>query len=146
MGISQKCEYAVRALLELAKRPGQSPMTSGEIAARQGIPSQFLANILNELKTAGLVVARRGVRGGYRLVCSPELLSVGRVVRLVDGPLDPVLCTRGVHQLDCSLKDRCSLPQLWQEAKDAVEAVYDRVTFAELARRDRLQDGRLPIE
>jgi Rrf2 family cysteine metabolism transcriptional repressor len=142
VSISQKCQYAVRALLELAKRSDQTPVRSGEIAASQAIPPRFLENILNELKTAGLVEARRGVQGGFVLACKPEDLTVGRVIRLVDGSLDPVRCTKGSDRRDCPLKDRCSLLQLWEEAKAAVEAVYDRATFAELARRDKAADGR----
>jgi len=136
MSISQKCQYAVRALLELSKRSGQAPMRSGEIAAKQAIPARFLENILNELKTAGLVEARRGAQGGFLLACKPEQLTVGRVIRLVDGSLDPVRCRKGPDQRDCPLKDRCSLLQLWEEAKAAVEAVYDRATFADLAKRE----------
>jgi Rrf2 family protein len=129
-------------LLELAKRSGQAPVRSGEIAARQAIPPRFLENILNELKTAGLVEARRGAQGGFILACKPEDLTVGRVIRLVDGSLDPVRCTKGSNRCNCPLKDRCSLLQLWEEAKAAVEAVYDRATFAELARRDKAADDR----
>ncbi len=140
MSISQKCQYAVRALLELSKQSGRTPLRSGEIAAKQAIPPRFLENILNELKTAGLVEARRGVQGGFLLACKPEELTVGRVIRLVDGPLDPVRCTKGADQRDCPLRDRCSLLQLWEEAKAAVEAVYDRATFAELAKREGLLD------
>ena len=149
MTVSQKCQYAVRALLELAKRSGQTPVRSGEIAARQAIPPRFLENILNELKNAGLVEAHSGSRGGFVLACKPEQLTVGRVIRLVDGPLDPVRCTKdttgtsdskGAAQRDCPLKDRCSLIGLWQEAKTAVEAVYDRTTFAELSKRENELD------
>lgn len=140
MSVSQKCQYAIRALLELAKRYGQAPVRSGEIAARQAIPPRFLENILNELKTAGLVEARRGVHGGFQLACPPEELTVGRVIRVVDGPMDPVRCTKDPSQTDCALRDRCSLLQLWAQAKAAVEAVYDGTTFAELARRELALD------
>ncbi len=136
MGISQKCQYAVRALLELAKRPDQTPVPTAEIANRQAIPQRFLEVILNELKAVGLVEARRGPRGGFLLACDPEELTVGRVIRLIEGSLDPVRCTRGPDQRDCALSDRCSLLELWQKAKAAVEAVYDGATFADLARRE----------
>lgn len=136
MGISQKCQYAVRALLELAKRHGRAIVQTDEIAARQAIPPRFLGNILNELRTAGLVAARRGPHGGFLLACDPRQLTVGRVIRLVDGPLDPVRCSKGPDKPDCPLKDRCSLVQLWEEAKSAVEAVYDGATFADLAQRE----------
>ncbi|NLX57754.1 MAG: Rrf2 family transcriptional regulator [Phycisphaerae bacterium] len=146
MSISQKCQYAIRALLELAKRSDQVPVRSSEIAAKQAIPQRFLENILNELKTAGLVEARRGVQGGFVLACKPDILTVGRVIRLVDGSLDPVRCTKGPDQRDCPLKDRCSLLQLWEEAKAAVEAVYDRATFAELAKRENAVDRQQTAE
>jgi Rrf2 family transcriptional regulator, cysteine metabolism repressor len=136
MSISQKCQYAVRALLELAKRNGQSSIRSSQIAARQAIPPRFLVNILTELKAAGLVEARRGAHGGFVLAVRPEELTVGQVIRLVDGPLDQVSCTQGSAQRDCPLKDRCSLLQLWQQAKTAVESVYDGATFADLAARE----------
>ena len=110
------------------------------IAQAQAIPARFLENILNELKTAGLVEARRGAQGGFLLACKPEELTVGQVIRLVDGSLDPVRCTKGADQRDCPLKDRCSLLVLWEEAKTAVETVYDRANFADLARREMEMD------
>jgi Rrf2 family protein len=136
MSVSQKCQYAVRALLELSKRYGRPFVRSGEIAQRQAIPPRFLVNILNELKNAGLVAARRGAQGGFTLACRPQELTVGQVIRLVDGPLDAVKCTKGASQRDCPLKEKCSLLQLWEEAKAAVEAVYDGTTFADLAARE----------
>src|SRR5664280_658065 len=116
MGISQKCQYAVRALLELAKRHGRGIVQTDEIAAKQAIPPRFLGNILNELRAAGLVTARRGPHGGFLLACDPKELTVGRVIRLIDGPLDPVRCTKASDQTDCPLKDRCSLVELWEQA------------------------------
>lgn len=136
MSVSLKCQYAVRALLELAKRYGEPSLRSSQIAERQAIPPRFLVNILNELKTAGLVAARRGARGGFTLACRPQDLTVGQVIRLIDGPLDPVKCTQGSSQRDCPLKNKCSLLPLWQDAKAAVEAVYDSATFADLAERE----------
>jgi Rrf2 family transcriptional regulator, cysteine metabolism repressor len=136
MSISQKCQYAVRAILELSKHYGRTPLKSGEIASRQAVPPRFLEVILNELKTAGIVEARRGARGGFLLACKPEDLTVGRVIRLVDGPLDPVRCTGDLGSSYCPLRDKCSLIVLWSEAKAAVEAVYDNATFAQLAQRE----------
>ena len=142
MNISQKCQYAVRALLELAKRYGQPPVRSGEIAAQQAIPPRFLENILNELKTAGLVDARRGARGGFQLACKPKQLTVGRIIRLIEGPLDPVRCIRDRDSASCPLRDRCSLIDLWNEAKEAVEKVYDSATFEDLVNREKDLDRR----
>jgi len=142
MSVSQKCQYAVRALLELAKRTNRSPVRSGEIASRQGIPPRFLENILNELKTAGLVEARRGVQGGFLLACDPQKLTVGRVIRLIDGSLDPVRGVKDTQQQELPTQDRCCLLSLWEEAKIALETVYDRANFADLARKDIEMDRR----
>ena len=140
MNISQKCQYAVRALLELSKHHGNSPLKSGEIAARQAIPVRFLEVILNELKTSGLVQARRGVQGGFLLACKPEELTVGRVIRLVDGPFDPVRCMDESEKSRCPLQERCSLIELWAKAKAAVETVYDGTTFKDLVDREQAMD------
>lgn len=142
MSISQKCQYAVRAMLELAKRHGQGPVRSQDIAASQAIPQRFLENILNELKSAGLVEAQRGPQGGFLLARNPEELTVGTVVRTIDGPVGPVRCTRGGEQKDCPLADRCSLLELWQRAKQAVEEVYDGANFADLAQKEMALDRR----
>jgi Rrf2 family cysteine metabolism transcriptional repressor len=140
MTVSQKCQYAVRALLELSKHHGNSPLKSGDIAARQAVPVRFLEVILNELKTSGLVQARRGVQGGFLLACKPEELTVGRVIRLVDGPFDPVQCRGESGKPCCPLREKCSLIQLWAEAKAAVEAVYDGTTFRDLVNREQAMD------
>jgi Rrf2 family protein len=140
MNISQKCQYAIRALLELSKHHGNSPLKSGDIAARQAVPVRFLEVILNELKTSGLVQARRGVRGGFLLACKPEELTVGKVIRLVDGPFDPVSCTGDGGKTACPLREGCSLIELWMRAKNAIETVYDGTTFQDLVDREQVLD------
>jgi len=133
MYVSQKCQYAIRALLDLAKHYGRGPVPTSATALSQAVPQRFLEVIMNELKAHGLVVSRRGVRGGYELARDPAGLTVGEVIRLIDGPLDPVRCTRDWERVCCPLKDRCSLIDLWSRAKQAVEAVYDGTTFGQLA-------------
>ena len=137
MSLSQKCQYAVRAVLELSKRHGQGPVSAGEIAASQAIPQRFLEIILNELKPTGLVDSRRGVQGGYFLTCPPAQISVGQIIRVVEGPLDPVRCTGETDRQCCPLTDKCSLVEVWDRARKAVEAVYDAATFQDLADRQR---------
>jgi Rrf2 family transcriptional regulator, cysteine metabolism repressor len=146
MSISQKCQYAIRAILELSKRDGLTPLRSGEIAQKQAIPQRFLENILNELKSAGIVEARRGVAGGFVLAIKPEILTVGRLIRIVDGSMDPVICTKGAEHCECPLKDRCTLLPMWEEAKQAVEKVYDRITFSELAANEMAMETEMTLE
>ncbi|NLX13339.1 MAG: Rrf2 family transcriptional regulator [Phycisphaerales bacterium] len=137
MNLSQKCQYAVRAVLELSKRYGRGAVSAGEIAASQAIPQRFLEIILNELKPTGLIDSRRGVQGGYYLTCPPDQITVGRVIRLVEGPLDIVRCAADQESRCCPLKDQCSLVALWHQAREALEQVYDSTTFKDLADRER---------
>jgi len=137
LSLSQKCQYAVRAVLELSKRYDQGPVSAGEIADRQAIPQRFLEIILNELKPTGLIDSRRGIKGGYYLSLPPRQITVGRVIRLIEGPLDPVRCVGDQNTKCCPLRDKCSLIQLWDKAREAVEKVYDSANFQELVERER---------
>lgn len=136
MTLSQKCQYAVRSMLELARLYDQGPVRIGIIAERQAIPQRFLENILNELKSTGLVESRRGARGGYLLTKKPEEITVGDIIRLVDGPLEPVRCIGDSKGAPCPLQGQCSLSQLWNKAKRAVEDVYDGVTLKDIVDQD----------
>ena len=131
IAISQKCQYALRAVFELAKQPGTKPVPIGQIAEAQAIPPRFLELILNELKQAGFVQSRRGVQGGYMLTVKPEDLSVGRVIDLVDGPVEPVKCIVGGGE-KCPLKGTCSFGPMWKEAGDAMSQVFAKTTFKHL--------------
>ncbi len=137
MNLSQKCQYAVRAVLELAKHYGQGPVAISQIAANQAIPQRFLENILNELRPTGLIESRRGIQGGYLLARDPATISVGEIIRLVEGPLDPVKCMTDKKSPSCPLKDNCSLIHLWSRAKAAVEEVYDNANFRDLVEEER---------
>ena len=137
VNISQKCQYALRAILELAKKSGQGPVSVSQIAEAQAIPPRFLEVILNQLRQAGLVQSRRGARGGYLLSDPPSDLSAGRVIRLVDGPLMPVDCVTCNGSADCPLAPNCCFQTMWRQAREAVAAVYDGTSFQDLLDRDR---------
>jgi len=136
MSLSQKCQYAVRAILELSKRYQQGAVPASEVAAAQAVPQRFLEVILNELKPTGLVDSRRGVQGGFYLSRPPREITVGQVIRLVEGPLDPVRCMSDPDADCCPLRGTCSLLEIWRRAKQAVEDVYDSTTFQDLVDRD----------
>ncbi len=136
MNLSQKCQYAVRSMIELAKNYGEGPLRISVIAEKQAIPARFLENILNELKSTGLIESRRGAQGGYILTKDPSEITVGDIIRLVDGPLDPVKCTEDKNIPSCPLRSTCSLIDLWSRAKAAVEEVYDGATFQDLVEQE----------
>ena len=132
MSISQKCQYALRAMLELARRHGDGPVSVREIARAQAIPPKFLELILTQLRKGGLVESRRGVRGGYSLTVAPSGMSAGQIIRFIDGPLAPVRCVGNPRGADCPLYDDCAFMDMWISARDAVAKVYDATSFQDL--------------
>lgn len=129
---SQKCQYALRAIYELARRRSEGPIRIADIAEAQAIPPRFLENILNELKQGGFVKSVRGRSGGYLLVRDPQELTVGDIIRFVQGPIAPVHCMfRGNHD-NCPLADKCPYLPMWRRAEAALGEVYDTTTIADL--------------
>ena len=122
MAISQKCQYALRAIYELALHQDEGPCKIGAIAEAQSIPVRFLENILNSLKGAGLVDSARGKDGGYYLLKHAGEITVGEVIRFVQGPLGPVECTTRVDD-DCDFYNDCVFRPLWDKARAALESV-----------------------
>ena len=133
MLISQKCQYALRAVFELAKRKGQGPVKIAEIAKVQAIPPRFLEVILSQLKQGGFVASQRGSEGGYYLVRGPYELPVGEVIGFVQGPVGPVGCvSETAAENSCPLYGDCAFLPMWEKAKKAVSDVYDNTTFRDL--------------
>jgi Rrf2 family transcriptional regulator, cysteine metabolism repressor len=137
MSISQKCQYAVRAVFELTKRGRGTSATINEIAEAQAIPVRFLEVILAQLRQGGFVESRRGVQGGYRLAMDPRTLTAADVIQFIDGPIDPVRCTIGEAEADCRLYGQCVFLGLWKRARDAVVQVYKDATFQKLVEEER---------
>ena len=139
MGVSQKCQYSLRAVFELAKQQGKGPVKIAHIAKTQAIPTRFLEVILNQLKQAGFVESRRGSAGGYVLTRSPASLSVGEIIRFIEGPLSQVQCISGHGDGHCPLRTECAFLPMWEKAADALSKVYDATTFEYLVEQERLR-------
>ena len=133
--MSQKCEYGLRILLELTSRRGQGPVPVSEIATAQAIPQRFLELIIKELRQAGIVRSYRGARGGYTLIADPKSLAIGKIVRLLDGPQNPMDCLLCGGDKPCALHGTCVLADIWKQAEHLLNELYDSVSFAELQRR-----------
>lgn len=134
--ITQKCQYALRALFELARRDREQPAPISAIAEAQAIPPRFLEVILNQLKQGGFVTSRRGSSGGYMLARRPEELTVGEVIRFVQGPVGPVGCV-GEDHTECPLRGQCVFLPVWNRVREAIDEVYDGTTFEELVENAR---------
>ena len=131
VSINQKCQYALRALFELAVKNSGEPCKIGAVAEAQGIPVRFLENILNSLKSGGFVASSRGKDGGYVLAKPASDITVGEVIRFVQGPFAPVECAAPGSDL-CAFSDDCVFHPLWERARIALEQVYDGTTLADL--------------
>lgn len=136
MIISNKCLYGLKAMLELSLRHGQGPVTIGQIAQTQGIPVRFLEAILRQLKQAGLTESVRGKEGGYTLARDPKTISVGEIIRLIEGPL---IAVNPGAAADTSLSST-PLPDvfanLWAAAETALDKVFFGTTLADLVERE----------
>lgn len=142
MRLSRKSEYGLRALLELTKAYDQVALRRSDIAEVQHIPVGFLETILLELKRAGILGSRPGVQGGYRLIKPPEDVSVGQVIRILDGPLAPIPCvSQTAYQTcqDCPYSEArdCPIQNVMFEVRNAIANVLDRYTLRAFYDRGR---------
>jgi len=135
MRVSAKADYAIRAAVELAAA-GDGPVKGDRIATAQAIPSNFLENILADLRNSGLIASRRGAEGGYWLARPAAEISVADVIRAVDGPLANV---RGVRSEQLEYSGSAEpLRVVWIAVRASLRGVLEQVTLADLA------SGRLP--
>lgn len=147
MRFSKKSEYALRALIELTAQYGRALVQRQHIAARQNIPIEFLEQILLTLKNAGLLMSRRGVSGGYSLIKPPEQITLGQVIRLLDGPLAPIGCVSKTAYQKCSdcpyaEKPNCPIQSAMLSVRNAISDILDHYTLRDFA----LQTKRVPGE
>ena len=137
MLITKKNQYALRAIFELAKYDGRGPRKISEIAKAQAIPEKFLEVILNQLKGSGLVDSKRGFYGGYYLIRSPEKITVGDIMRFLEGDVDPTDCVALVPETNCPFKGDCAFFPMWNQIKDAIFKVYDETTIIDLLENEK---------
>ena len=137
MSVSSKCYYAIRAIYALAEQEQPEPMKIAEIAAKEQIPIRFLEVILGQLKGGGFVQSRRGAEGGYRLARAADGLTVGEIMRYVDGPIAPVDCVSQSRPHECEFHGECHFFGFWGRVRQAISDVVDKTTFADLIKENR---------
>lgn len=151
MKLSKRGEYALRALIDLglAEEAGRDVLSLQEIAGKEGIPFRFLEQILMQLREAGYVAAKRGKAGGYYLNQPKDSISMGKVVRLIDGPLAPIGCVSQTQYEKCSCPDEehCGLRMLMLDVRNAIANILDRFTLAQVVEITlrKIKRDRLPI-
>ena len=136
--LSKKSKYALKALMVLAKEYGQGPVLISDIAQREGIPHKFLELILLELKNDGLLQSRKGKGGGYTLGREPRSISVGHVIRVLDGPISPLPCvskTAYARCHECRDERSCGIRIVMKEVRDATAKILDSTSLADMLKR-----------
>lgn len=132
MRITYKGDYALKALLDLALHYKQGLSTINDVAKRIDAPVKFLEQVLLDLKKGGFVESRRGNVGGYQLAKDPADITLGQVVRFIDGPIEPIACVEKGYS-HCVDLNKCVFKNIWQEVARATSDIIDNVSFADLA-------------
>jgi Rrf2 family transcriptional regulator, cysteine metabolism repressor len=127
--ITQKTQYALRAIYELAKRQGEGPIKISEISRAQVIPARFLEVILHRLKRGGLVGSKRGFGGGYTLLRPPDQITVRDIIHQMDEPVGPVRCVSQQSFKKCPLEGDCAFFPIWSKVRKSVMEIFDSTTI-----------------
>jgi Rrf2 family protein len=137
MRLSRRSEYGLRALTDLVRHTGDGPIALATLAERERLPVKFLEQIMASLKHAGIVRTTLGAHGGYAMAVDPASVSLGRIIRLLDGALAPVGCVslRYYEPGSCPDEATCALRDTMIDVRDAILGVLDQQTLADLAAR-----------
>jgi Rrf2 family protein len=137
MRLSRRSEYGLRALVDLVRHRDAGPVPLATLAGRNNLPPKFLEQILATLKHAGIVRTTLGAHGGYALSEDPTHVSIGRVIRLLDGALAPLGCVSLRYYEPCSCPDEasCALRSVMIDVRDEILGILDHETLAELSAR-----------
>ena len=136
--ISKKTQYGLKAMQALGRRYREGPVLIGTLAREESIPLKFLEVILLDLKSHGLLESKLGRKGGYRLSRAPSTVTIGSIVRIMEGPLAPLPCASETAYkpcAECADVESCGTRIIMREVRDAISEVLDRTTLADLLRR-----------
>jgi len=133
--LTKKGKYGLKALVHLSRlQPGESELVSN-IALSNGIPKKFLDAILGELRNGGFLFSKKGKGGGYMLARPPEEITIGEVIRTLDGPLAPLPCASSRFYQpceDCGNQEACAVRLMMLEVREAISGVLDNRTLADM--------------
>lgn len=137
--LTNKGKYGLKAMADLARLPPGETAFIADIASRNGIPKKFLDAILLDLRKAGILRSKKGPGGGYALARPAAEITVGQVVRVLDGPLAPIRCaSRTAFEpcRDCADLEACEVRRSMLKVRDAIAAVLDTMTLADFVARE----------
>lgn len=143
MKLSTKGRYGLRAMIDLADYSEEMPQSIANIAARQSISDSYLEQLMAKLKKADLIKSIRGAQGGYVLAKDSKDISVGDILRALEGDLSPVKCGDLDGKSGCSESDCCVTKNVWKRINDSIQNAVDGITLYELVednRKIRMED------
>lgn len=135
MKLSTKGRYGLRALIDLALYSEEEPVSIQSIAKRQNLSDSYLEQLVRKMRTAGLVVSVRGAGGGYQLSRSAKEISVGDVLRALEGDLDAVSCSANTE--GCEGADLCVTKYVWERINESIKDAVDSITIEQLLEESR---------
>ena len=142
MKLSTKGRYGLRALIDLALYSENETVSIASISARQNISESYLEQLIAKLKRAGLVESIRGAAGGYRLARSAEEISVGDILRALEGNLTPIECPALEAESECVKESSCVTKVVWKRIDDALKDAVDNISLQELKQLELANEGR----
>lgn len=137
MKLSTKGRYGLRAMIDLARYSEEEPVSISSVATRQGISERYLEQLVSLLKKAGLVKSIRGASGGYVLARAMNEISVGDILRALEGNLEPVQCAAFYSEDGCSASGGCVTKYVWQKINDSINHTVDEIKLDELVRESK---------
>ncbi|AGB41731.1 rrf2 family protein, putative transcriptional regulator [Halobacteroides halobius DSM 5150] len=132
MKLSTKGRYGVRAMFDLALYQGDGPIPLRSIAERQGISENYLEQLVATLRNEGLVNSVRGAHGGYLLAKKAEEITVGDIIRALEGPIALSDCVTEDIESECENNDGCVVKLIWQQVKENIDEVLDSITLEDI--------------
>lgn len=132
--LSTKGRYGLKAMFDLAQHFGEGPISLKSIAERQDISEHYLEQLISGLRKAGLVKSVRGAQGGYVLGRETGKITIGDVIRVLEGPIAPVDCVAEEDPECCSKADFCVTRSVWEKVRDSIAGVLDSITLEDMVK------------
>lgn len=137
MKLSTKGRYGLRALIDLAQYSEAEPVSIGSIAERQNLSERYLEQLMSLLKKAGLIKSIRGAGGGYVLAKDPKEISVGDVLRALEGKLEPVECSGYSQDEECAASGGCVTKYVWKRINESINRTVDEIKLDTLVEESK---------
>lgn len=146
MKLSTKGRYGLRALIDLALYSENETVSIQSIARRQNISDSYLEQLMRKLRSAGLIVSVRGAQGGYKLARPANEISVGDVLRALEGSLEAVTC--GGEDNSCQGADLCVTKFVWERINSSIRDTVDSINLSQLVEESRLmrEKGQIQVQ